>query len=218
MGCIGVSALGLGMMRAASDFLINWTLTLVGFVLLIALVGAILSRGDPSWVGFSVFGLGYCMSCAYFSATASEERQNLLLPQAAANALAESLHATMLRPPKPPMIRQKYLDQVNAIILKDPFHPRFGGSDDTRLYEFLSGREHDLLDISMLNPSELAALKAYEANVKRHLDQLPITQKLRENCKLIGGAWMVLLVGLVGSITARLLANRFTKNSLMTAV
>jgi len=188
MALIGVIAVGLAAMRHGSLPAIRATFTLTFLMLLIGLLGAIVRRGEPAWIGFALFGWSFVL-LTYVPAVQTDF--GIYFPAAPlCQDLAARLHPPAGPAPNPPDLNTQFMVAIHDIT-------------NVTIPGFLE--KHDPRRAS-LSPAEEEALDAYIDQLKNYKAQVSAIDIRRTYAQEIGQRLFVLVFGLAGAFLGRALA------------
>ena len=190
MGFIGVLAVGLGLMRNGSWLAGRVTLAVLAVVLLVGLLGALVRRGEGSWVGFALFGWSYALLAFIFPPEAEYGRRINPISDLV-DRLVNGLHPGPGPSPAAPT-----------------FNPRFQAMiGDPQNLAFL--REGQGLGnpglLSRLTDAEKTTLKAYQDQLDSYNGGVVLLAERQANARGIGHALFAMIFALIGSVLGRVL-------------
>jgi hypothetical protein len=126
MALIVVLALGLAMMKAATEWIARSVVLAAFVVLLVATVGAIVRRRDrAAWIGFAAFGWAHLIvaliasSADLIFSNSDEDEPGLWRVDGLAGALASRLHPELPQPVRTPQERGHSSDRAELKFLAD---------------------------------------------------------------------------------------------------
>jgi hypothetical protein len=195
MGFIGVLAVGLGLIRNGSWLASRITLAVLPVVLLVGLLGALVRRGEGSWVGFALFGWSYALLAFAFPPEAEYGRRINPISDLV-DQLVDGLHPG----PGPTPAAPTFNPQFQAMI-GDPGNLAF-------LREGQGLGNPGLL--SRLTDAEKTTLKAYQDQLDSYNGGVVLLAERQANAKNIGHALFAMIFALIGSVLGLVLSKRPT--------
>lgn len=180
---IGLFAGGLAAARSGSDLAEQAVYTLVLLVLGIGLLGAIVRRGEPAWLGFALFGCGSFMLSTSLPLIDADFGPRLIWTELSTR-LAVELHPVprFLTPPTvPASLRQMDPGPLSQVRPGDPYW-------------------------STLASSQREELLAYQRAIAINRAAMALTDSGRRNATDVLESMVTLACAIAGSIIAPILA------------
>jgi len=189
MALIGVIALGLAAMRAGTPLAAGAAFNASLLAFLVSTLGAMVRRGEPAWVGFSLFGWTYLLMA--FVPPLMVETPGLLTTQLVLG-LAERLQPPRGTEPLPPIFKNKRALALNTpSMLRSP--ENFTRSSSIRLE---------------LTSAESIALDAYHAQLKAYQNAtLRFSEQLNQAYRA-GQSFFAIIFAAGGAILGRVIATQ----------
>ena len=184
MAIIGLMAIGLAAMRDGSPIITRVFFTATLTTLALGLLGAIVRRGEPSWVGFTLFGLGFL--AINNSIGPSFGSDGMLVSGDLIQSIITRLHQDIPRPEIPLINLPSNLsyDQIRTL------QPSTSGVYAT------------------LSPAEKKILADFQAVANAgSVNKLSTTER-RFHASTAAEAMLALLIGAMGAVAAELLKPR----------
>jgi hypothetical protein len=190
MGFIGVLAVGLGLMRNGSWLASRITLAVLPVVLLVGLLGALVRRGEGSWVGFALFGWSYALLAFTFPPEAEYGRRINPI----SDLVNQLIYVYGLHPgPGPRPAAPTFNPQFDAML-----------GDPQNLAFLRQGRGNSGL-LNRLTDAEKTTLKAYQDQFDSYNRGVVLLAERQANAKGIGHALFAMIFALIGSVLGRVL-------------
>ena len=188
MVLIGVVALGLGAMRAATPLAAGITFNAVVLTLLVGTLGALVRRGEPGWVGFSLFGWSYLLLAIV---PVIEANTPALLSTSLVNFVVARIHSDPGPAPPRPILSTRLSSLVSDLSMLD-YPENFAVNSGMR---------------TALTPAEAAALDSYHDQLKTYQNRAAMFNNYCSWSYKAGQLCFVLIFALAGAFLGRALAS-----------
>jgi hypothetical protein len=186
MAVVALLGVGLAAMRDGSALAENAASLGLFLALGLGLIGAIVRRGSPAWVGFTVLAGAYTLTS--------------YVPESEGGAISRGMQVACDR-----FGLDTFLNALTDRLYEMPAEP------SRRPFAVMTGPNGEMLRqegsrVVPLTDLELAELRSYEARRRAYASWYATTRSRRERAVEIGHVLTALLLGGVGSLAGRLLA------------
>ena len=186
---VALTAVAMAAFRLATDIAVRSVSTVTLTLLALGVLGVVVRRGSPTFVGFAFFG------CAYVSVVYPEPLRRLadryLITIMLVDTLAEQVHPAGAVPFSLKLSNDRSMKQIIDVTDYDQLTEQW--SSDQEFRDHLTGYDYDALRTYLDQLSPLAAHR--RAAFRR-----------QRNARLIDDSLSALAVGLVGAMAGKVLA------------